>query len=116
MSRAGGHAVLKDTYVQFREGELFLVGCQIKEYQWANKHNHAPMRERKLLLHAREIHKLDKAVHHKGLSLVPTQLYFKKSRIKLEFGVGKGKKQFEKRDSKAEKQAKRDIERAMKQR
>lgn len=104
---------LTDGFVEIRGGEAWLVGVQIQPYPWANQFNHEPMRRRKLLLHRREIKKLDTRAQQRGFSLVPLSLYFKDGRVKLEIGVGRGKRQYEKRDSTREKQAQREIDRAM---
>lgn len=105
---------LAEGYVQIRRGEAWLVNAQINEYPWANQFNHDPMRERKLLLHRDQIEKLDTKVSQKGFSVVPIQIYLKGGRIKLELGVGRGKREYEKRDSKRAAEAKREIDRAMK--
>ena len=105
---------IAESYVQFKKGELWLVGATIKEYPWANQFNHSPTRERKLLLHAEEIHKLGIRVEQKGATIVPLQLYLRNGRIKLQIGVGKGKKLFEKRQSKKAADDQREIDRAMK--
>lgn len=105
---------LTEGYIVLRKGEAWLVGAQINEYPWANQFNHDPTRDRKLLLHKQEIAKLATKVSQKGFTLVPLQIYLKGGRIKLELGVGRGKREFEKRDSKREAEAKREIDRAMK--
>jgi len=109
-------AALKDAFVQFRRGEAWLVNAQIDEYPWANQFNHEPKRERKLLLNAHEIKKLATRVEQRGYSLVPLAFYLKNGKIKVELGLGTGKAAYEKRDSKREAEARREIDRAMKQR
>ena len=105
---------IQEAYVQIKNGEVWLVGATIKEYPWANQFNHSPTRDRKLLLNAQEIHKLIVKVEQRGFTIVPTQLYLKKGRIKLQIALGKGKKEFEKRQSKKSDDARREIDRAMK--
>ena len=107
---------IQEAYVQIKKGEVWLVGATIKEYPWANQFNHAPTRDRKLLLNAQEIHKIMIRVEQRGFTIVPTQLYLKKGRIKLQIALGKGKKEFEKRQSKKSDDARREIDRAMKER
>ena len=107
---------LGEGFVIIRGGEAFLVNTQILEYPQAGQQNHAPTRERKLLLHRNELAKLDVKLTQKGYSLVPMSIYLKNGRIKLELGVGKGKKQYEKRESLKESEAKREIDRAMNRR
>ena len=107
---------IAEAYVQLKKGEIFLVGATIKKYPWANQFNHDPTRDRKLLLHAQEIHKIAVRVEQRGFSIVPTQLYLNKGRIKLQIALGKGKKEFEKRQSKKQADDKREIDRAIKER
>lgn len=105
---------MSDAYVYVQNGEAFLSNMHIGEYSHGNRENHAPMRIRKLLLHKKEIEKLGAAVQEKGLSIVPTQMYFVKGKAKVEIGVGKGKKLHDKRQSIKEKEAKRDMDRSRK--
>jgi SsrA-binding protein len=109
-------ASLGEGYVSVRGGEAWLVGVQINEYPWAHQQNHDPTRERKLLLHRREIGKLDTKLTQKGYSAVPLAIYLKSGRIKVEIGVGRGKRQYEKRETVKEAEAKREIDRAMRRR
>ena len=109
-------ASIAEGFVTIRGGEAYLVNVQILEYPFAHQQNHEPTRERKLLLHRREIAKLDAKLTLKGYALVPMSIYVKNGRIKLELGVGRGKKQFEKRESVKEAEAKREIDRAMRRR
>jgi SsrA-binding protein len=104
-----GRANLGDSYADVRGGEVFLVGCHISEYPFANRLNHAPMRERKLLLHKREIRKLGVKTLERGFTLVPLSLYFKEGKVKVELGLAKGKRQYDKRESVKQ----RDIDREM---
>ena len=107
---------IQESYVQLKAGEVWLIGATIKEYPWANRFNHAPTRDRKLLLNAREIHKMIIRVEQRGFTIVPTVLYLKNGRFKLQIALGKGKKEFEKRQSKKSDDARREIDRAMKRR
>ena len=113
--RQGG-ANLKDSFCQVKDGELWLYGAHISPYEKGNIFNKDPRRTRKLLVHRREIWKLHMATQKDGLTLVPLSLYFKDSRVKVELGLCKGKKLYDKRASAAERDAKRDIDRAMKDR
>jgi len=109
-------ASIGEGFVTIRGGEAWLVGVQIQEYPWAHQQNHDPMRERRLLLHRREIDKLDTKVNLRGYAIVPLSVYLKDGRIKVEIGVGRGKRQHEKRDSLKEAEARREIDRAMSRR
>ena len=109
-----GKVNLKDTYVNIRNGEAFVVGMHISPYEHGNIFNKDPLRTRKLLLNKREITKLLGYVSQRGLSLVPTKLYFKGNFVKLEIGIGKGKKLYDKREDMAKKDAERKIQRILK--
>lgn len=111
-----GAVNLKDSYCSFEKGELFLVGMHISPYEQGNIFNHDPLRQRKLLMHRREIMKLQGQVQQKGFTLIPLSLYFSGSHVKVEIGLCRGKKLYDKRDSAAERQANRDIDRHMKDR
>ena len=113
-SLRAGKVNLKDSYVTVKEGEMWLVGVHISPYEMGNRFNLDPMRSRKLLMHKREIIRLFSTIKQDGLTLVPTKCYFKDGRVKFEIGLARGKKNYDKRDVEAKKQAKRDIERAMK--
>ncbi len=106
-------ASIRDAYAQFRDGEVFLVGLHIPEYFNARS-GHEPTRTRKLLLNRREIDRLDGDMREKGLSLIPLRVYFKGSHAKVELGLGRGKKLYDKRRAIAERDAKRDTDRAVK--
>lgn len=106
-----GKANLKDSYAVIKNGEVYIVGMHISPYEQGNIFNKDPLRDRKLLLNRREINKLVGLVKQKGCSLVPISMYFKGSLVKLELGVGNGKKLFDKRED----IAKKDAERRMKQ-
>lgn len=109
-----GKANLKESYVIIRNNEAFLFNCHISPYSHGNLQNHEPLRTRKLLLHRKEIDKIWGNISQKGLTLIPLKLYFKGGRAKLEIGLAKGKKQYEKRESIKEREANREIERYMK--
>ena len=113
-SLRAGKVNLKDSYVQVKEGEIFLIGVHISPYEQGNRFNLDPMRTRKLLMHKREIIRLYSTVKQDGLTLVPTKCYFKDSKVKFEIGLARGKKDYDKRDVMAKKEANRDIDRAMK--
>lgn len=109
-----GKVNLKDSYASIKNGEVFIYGMHISPYEHGNIFNKDPMRTRKLLLTKREINKLIGSIQQKGLSLVPIKLYFKNSFVKLELGIGKGKKLYDKREDIAQKDAQRKIERTLK--
>jgi SsrA-binding protein len=113
--RQGG-ASLQQAYADVREGEVWLVGAHIAEYGQGNVHNHDPDRERKLLMHRREIESLSGKVRERGLTLVPTRMYFKDGRAKVELALARGKEQRDKRRDIAKRDADRQIERALKSR
>ena len=108
-----GQASIAEAYAMVRNGEMYLVGAHIPVYAQGNVHNHEPARQRKLLLHKREIAKWHARVKEKGVTIVPLSLYFKGSRAKLEIALCKGKKQYDKREDKRKKDDRREIERAM---
>lgn len=115
-SLRAGKVNLRDSYVTIKAGEAWLIGVNISPYDHGNRFNLDPMRSRKLLMHKREIIKLYSTIKQDGLTLVPTKCYFKDSKVKFEIGLARGKKNYDKRDSLAEKQAKREIDRAIKTR
>jgi SsrA-binding protein len=106
----------KDAYVDFRGGELFLVGCHIGPYSHSNLQNHAPERVRKLLLHKREILKLGGKATEKGLTLVPVRAYFKNGKVKVEIALARGKRAHDKREAIKRKDIARDTEAAVRAR
>ena len=112
----GGNVNLKDSFCTVKDGELFLRGMHISPYEHGNIFNKDPVRPRRLLMHKREILKLNARVMQDGVALIPLSLYFKDSRVKVELGLCKGKKLHDKRDSEADRQARLDIDRAMKER
>ena len=107
---------LKDSYCTVKEGELFVHGMHISPYETGNIFNKDPVRPRRLLMHKREIRKLHALVKQDGYTLVPLSVYFKDSRVKVEVGLCKGKKNYDKRDAAAQRDAKREMDRAMKTR
>jgi SsrA-binding protein len=107
-------ATISDAYVQIRNGEAWLVGAHFADYENAGYAGHDPRRTRKLLLHRKEIERIAQALAEKGLSVVPLRLYFKEGRAKLELGLGRGKTLYDKRRSIAERDARRDADRAVK--
>jgi SsrA-binding protein len=109
-----GHVSLGEAYATVRDGEVWLVGASIEPYKQASRTNHERTRDRKLLLHRREIVKISQGTEAKGYTLVPLRLYFKDGRVKLEVGLGRGKNIADKRQSMASRDAKREIERALK--
>jgi SsrA-binding protein len=112
-----GRMNIKESYVIIKGGELFLIGMHISPLAQASTHNHHdPTRTRKLLLHAREIGKLIGKVERAGYALVPLDLHFVRGRIKLDVGLAKGKKQYDKRADALDKDSKREAQRAMKER
>ena len=111
-----GRATLGQAYADVRDGEAWLHGAEIAVYEQGNRANHDPTRSRKLLLHRREIDRLYGQVREKGLTLVPTRLYFKDGRVKVELALARGKDTVDKRRALAERDAKRQIERALKAR
>lgn len=111
-----GRANLKDSYVIVKDAEVFLFNCHIGPYSHGNIMNHEPLRTRKLLLHRKEIDRLKGKVAIKGFTLIPLKIYFKGPTIKVEVGLARGKKLFEKRDKIKEREAKEEIARAMKAR
>ena len=113
-SLRAGEVNLKDAWVEIENGELYVLGMHISPYEKGNIFNRDPIRKRKLLVHKREIRHLLQEQKLQGYTLIPLQLYFKRGKVKVELGVCKGKKLYDKRASMAERDAKRDIERAMK--
>lgn len=109
-----GKVNLKDSYASIREGEAYIYGLHISPYEHGNIFNKDPLRDRKLLLTKREINHLFGLIKQKGYSLIPISLYFKNSFVKVELGIGKGKKLFDKREELAKKEAQRNIERQLK--
>jgi SsrA-binding protein len=113
-SLRGGEATLQQAYAEVRDGEAWLVGLHIPEYVEGHRDNHEPDRPRKLLLHRREIERLASGVAEKGFTLVPTRLYFKDGRVKVEVALARGKELRDKRRNIADRDARRQIERELK--
>jgi SsrA-binding protein len=111
-----GRATLTRAYAEVRDGEAWLVGAHISVYEKGTHANHDPDRDRKLLLHRREIDRLAGHVSERGLTLVPTRLYFRDNRVKVEIALARGKELRDKRRDIAKREADRQIERALKQR
>lgn len=105
-----------DSWIEFRNGEMFLVGCRVAPYSHGNLMNHAPERVRKLLLHKRELLKLGGRATERGLTLVPLRAYLKNGRVKLEIGLARGKQAHDKRDALREKDRERETRRALRSR
>jgi SsrA-binding protein len=115
-SMRAGKFAFSDSYARVRDGELWLIGLHITEYSHGNLYNHEPLRERKLLCHAAEIDRLRRRVEEKGFTLVPLEFYLKQGLIKLDLGICKGKKLFDKRESLKQKDLKREMDREIKDR
>jgi len=112
-----GRANLQDSYASVKDGEVFLYHCHISPYSHGNLMNHDPLRARKLLLHKKEINKLLGKTQQKGLTLVPLRIYFsERGKAKVELGLAKGKKQYDRRESIKAREAGREVERAIKER
>ncbi len=115
-SLRAGKVSLDEAYGRVREGEVWLIGCDIPEYVQANRFNHTPRRPRKLLLHRREIKRFAARAYEKGLTLIPLKMYFKEGRAKVLLGLCKGKQLHDKRQSMKQADARRDMQRALRRR
>jgi SsrA-binding protein len=111
-----GRATMAQSFADVRDGEAWLHGVEIAVYDQGNRANHEPTRPRKLLLHRREIDRLYGTIREKGLTLVPTRLYFKDGKVKVELAIARGKEQRDKRRDLADRDAQRQMERALKAR
>jgi SsrA-binding protein len=111
-----GRIQLKDSYVSVKDGEVWLLNAHISPYSHGNKQNHEPLRTRKLLLHRKEIEKLEKETTQKGMTLVVTAIYWKNGRIKFEIGVAKGKKLYDKRATEIQKTVDKETRQQLKER
>ena len=111
-----GHVHLKDSFCVVKDGEMSVIGMHISPYEKGNIFNKDPMRQRRLLMHKREILRLFAKIKQDGYSLIPLSIYFRGPRVKLELGLAKGKKLYDKRESAAKRDAKREMDRAMKSR
>jgi len=110
-----GKVNLTDAYARIRDGELWLIGMHISPYEKADVFNHDPLRDRKLLVNSQELKKLYRQTHEKGVTLIPMKLYFKKHLVKVELALARGKKKYDKRADIAERDAKRQMDRQLKQ-
>ena len=111
-----GRVQLKDSYVSVKDGEVWLFNAHISPYSHGNRQNHEPLRTRKLLLHRKEIEKLEKETTQKGMTLVVTAIYWKNGRIKFEVGVAKGKKLYDKRETEMRKTVDKETRQQLKER
>ncbi len=109
-----GKISLRESYVAVRDGELWLIGSHISPFEQGNRFNKDPLRDRRLLMHKREINRLNGLVQQKGYTLVPTMCYFKNSRVKIEVGLARGKRDYDKRRDIAKREADLDISRRLK--
>ena len=113
-SLRNGKANLLDAYGKIQRGELFLVDAHISPYEQANRANHNPLRQRKLLMHKHQIKRLTGKVTERGFSLIPLKLYFRNGKVKVQLALAKGKRAYDKRESIRKKDQRRDLERMMK--
>ena len=111
-----GSVNLKEGYVLVRDGQIWLLNVHINQYSHGNRENHDPIRERRLLMHKREIVRLQSKIKEKGLTVVPTKFYFKNGFIKCEIGIARGKKLHDKRETETKKDQEREARSALKQR
>ncbi len=111
-----GRANLRDSYASFDGGELYLIGAHISPYEQGNIFNHDPLRNRKLLMHRSELKRLVGKIQRTGYTMVPTKMYFKDGRAKVEVALARGKALYDKREALARKDAQRDVERALRER
>jgi SsrA-binding protein len=110
-----GRCSLQDSYARVEAGEVWLFNCNISHYEYGNRFNHEPTRKRKLLMHSREILKLHQRIKEKGLTLIPLKMYFKRNWVKVDLALAKGKQLFDKRESLARKDSKRQLDRLSRQ-
>jgi SsrA-binding protein len=110
-----GRANLQDSFARIEAGEAWLYNCNISAYEYGNRFNHEPTRKRRLLMHSREIFKLNQKINEKGLTLIPLKLYFKRNWVKVEIATAKGKQLYDKRESIGKRDAKRSLDRLAKQ-
>ena len=109
-----GKANVKEAYIRFSGNELYIVGMHIGDYSNAGYSAHSAVHDRKLLMHSKELSKIKKEIDEKGKTLIPLSLYFKNNRVKVQFGLAKGKKLFDKRQTKMDQDVKRQVDREMK--
>ncbi len=112
----GGHVAFADSYARIRDGQIWLVGLRISPYDQASIFNHEPDRDRRLLMHRDEIRRLRRRVDERGFTLIPLQIYFKGGLVKVEIGLGKGKREYDKRQSIKQRDQRREAEREMRER
>jgi SsrA-binding protein len=115
-SARDGRVNLRDSYADLKEGEIWLVNCHIRPYTHGNIFNHDPLRSRKLLLHKEEIRRLGGKVRERGFTLVPTRMYLKKGRVKVEVALAKGKRQYDKREAERRREDDREARAAVRAR
>ncbi len=108
-----GKVVLSDAFARIRSGEIFLFGCEISPYENAGYAHHDPARPRRLLLHSREIRRLETKLTQKGLTLIPTKMYFRRGWVKIELGLARGKQEYDKRESIKRRETAREINQAI---
>lgn len=108
-----GRVNLREAYARIQHGEMLLLNCHIAQYQAGSYQNHEPTRQRKLLLHKDEIRRLTQATEQKGLTVIPTRMYYRRGRVKVELAVARGKKAYDKRHALADRDAEREMARAM---
>lgn len=110
-----GRCSLQDSFARYEAGEIWLYNCNISPYEFGNRFNHEPTRKRKLLLHKREIFKLNQRIKEKGLTLIPLKMYFKRNWVKVDLALARGKQLYDKRDSLVKRDSKRQLDRLAKQ-
>lgn len=110
-----GRCTLQDSFARIEDGEVYLYNCNISQYEYGNRFNHEPTRKRKLLLHSREILKLNQRIKEKGLTLIPLKMYFKRNWVKVDLALAKGKQLYDKRESVVKRDSKRQLDRLAKQ-
>ena len=115
-SLRAGRANLKNSYARVMNGEVFLLGAHINEYEQGNRYNHEPKRDRKLLLHKRQIIRVNSKISERGLTLVPLRMYFRRGKVKVELGLARGRRLPSKREELRERVLDREMEKALKDR
>lgn len=110
-----GRCSLQDSFARIEAGEAWLYNCNISPYEFGNRFNHEPTRKRRLLMHSREIFKLNQRIKEKGLTLIPLRMYFKRNWVKVDLALAKGKQLYDKRESLVKRESKRQLDRLAKQ-
>lgn len=110
-----GKASIQDSFARIEDGQLWLYNCHIAQYEFGNRFNHEPLRKRRLLMHKREIFKLNQQIKEKGLTLVPLKLFFKRNWVKVDLALARGKHLYDKRDAITKRDSKRQLDRLVKQ-